>query len=168
MTESEPTAAEPSRDITSFDDPEAPWNQEYSEEEMANWNDGVVAEFRANDGKVGGAYAGAELLLLTTTGAKSGKKRTIPLGVLRRGETMYLSSFIEDKYPAWYHNVKADPRVTVEFGGKTYQGTAKALDGVEYDEFAGWVLEHNPLLADYQSKIERPLPLVVLTLDQPE
>ncbi|QIS05791.1 nitroreductase family deazaflavin-dependent oxidoreductase [Nocardia brasiliensis] len=165
MTNSDDAAAE-QREITSFDDPDAPWNQEFSEAEMANWNEGVIEEFRAGAGKVGGAYAGAELLLLTTTGAKSGKQHVVPLGLLRRGETLYLSSFIEDKYPAWYHNVKADPRVTVELGGATYRGTAKALAGAEYDEFAAWALAANPLLAEYQAKIERPLPLVVLTLDQ--
>ncbi|MGW4841210.1 nitroreductase/quinone reductase family protein [Nocardia brasiliensis] len=165
MSENDPTAAASKSDITSFDDPDAPWNQEFSEAEMANWNDGVIEEFRAGAGKVGGAYAGAELLLLTTTGAKSGKQHVVPLGLLRRGETIYLSSFIEDKYPAWYHNVKADPRVTVELGGATYRGTAKALEGAEYDEFAAWALAENPLLADYQSKITRPLPLVVLALE---
>ncbi|MFI6040717.1 nitroreductase/quinone reductase family protein [Nocardia sp. NPDC051321] len=167
MSEPQRPATDSTETVTSFDDPDAPWNQEFSAEQMANWNDGVIEEFRSNDGKVGGAYAGAELLLLTSTGAKSGKRHVVPLGLLRRDETLYVSSFVEGKYPAWYHNVKADPRVTLEFGNKTYQGTAHALEGAEYHEFAAWALAHNPLLADYQSKVERPLPLVVLTLDQP-
>ncbi|MFI7002681.1 nitroreductase/quinone reductase family protein [Nocardia sp. NPDC050175] len=166
MTEPQTPATDSDRKITSFDDPDAPWNQ-VSESDITHWNDGVIDEFRANDGKVGGAYAGAELLLLTSTGAKSGKKHVVPLGLLRRGETLFVSSFIEGKYPAWYHNVKADPRVTLEFGNTVHQGTARVLEGAEYDEFAGWALAHNPLLADYQSKVERPLPLVVLTLEQP-
>ncbi|WP_433658543.1 nitroreductase/quinone reductase family protein [Nocardia sp. CA-128927] len=165
MSEPQTPATDSAKNITSFDDPDAPWNQ-LSAANVAQWNDGVIDEFRANDGKVGGSYAGAELVLLTSTGAKSGKQHVVPLGVLRRDETLYVSSFIEGSYPAWYHNVKADQRVTLEFGGETYQGTARALVGAEYDEFAGWALANNPLLADYQSKVERPLPLVVLTLGQ--
>ncbi|MEV6325868.1 nitroreductase/quinone reductase family protein [Nocardia sp. NPDC051787] len=167
MSESESTAGESKSAITSYDDPDAPWNQEYTDEEITHWNDGVIQEFRDNEGKVGGAYEDGELLLLTTTGAKSGKHHVVPLGLLRRGETLYVSSFIEDKYPAWYYNVKADSRVTIELGSTTYQGTARALEGAEYEEFAGWVLANNPLLADFQAKITRPMPLVVLELGAP-
>ncbi|WP_067810583.1 nitroreductase/quinone reductase family protein [Nocardia beijingensis] len=167
MSETHAAPNENAAAITSYDDPDAPWNQEHSEEEMARWNDGVIQEFRDNAGKVGGAYAGGELLLLTTTGAKSGKPHVVPLGLLRRGETMYVSSFIEDRYPAWYHNVKAHSGVTIELGRTTYRGTARALEGAEYDEFAAWALANNPLLADYQAKVSRPLPLVVLELGEP-
>ncbi|WP_067480548.1 nitroreductase/quinone reductase family protein [Nocardia amamiensis] len=167
MSEIESSAAESTPATTSYDDPDAPWNQQYSDEEIAQWNDGVIQEFRGNEGKVGGAYEGGELVLLTTTGAKSGKRHVVPLGLLRRGETLYLSSFIEGKYPAWYHNVKADSRVTIELGSTTYQGTARVLEGADYEEFAGWVLANNPLLADYQAKVTRPLPLVVLELGEP-
>ncbi|MEU6833507.1 nitroreductase/quinone reductase family protein [Nocardia beijingensis] len=167
MSETHAAPSENAAAITSYDDPDAPWNQEHAEEEMAHWNDGVIQEFRDNVGKVGGAYAGGELMLLTTTGAKSGKPHVVPLGLLRRGETMYVSSFIEDRYPAWYHNVKAHPNVTIELGPTTYRGTARALEGAEYDEFAAWVIANNPLLADYQAKVSRPLPLVVLELGEP-
>ncbi|WP_327109820.1 nitroreductase family deazaflavin-dependent oxidoreductase [Nocardia sp. NBC_01730] len=167
MNETESTASESTRAITSYDDPDAPWNQEYSDAEIAHWNDGVIQEFRDNGGKVGGAYEGGELLLLTTTGAKSGKQHVVPLGLLRRGESLYVSSFIEDKYPAWYFNVKADSRVTVELGSTTYRATARALEGAEYDEYAGWVTANNQLLAEYQAKVTRPLPLVVIELGQP-
>lgn len=152
-------------EITTYDDPDAPWNQAWDGEGgIENWNDDVITEFRENAGKVGGAYAGGDLILLTTTGARSGKRHTTPLGPLYRGEIMYVSSFIEDKYPAWWHNIKANPAVTVELRDKTFAATGRVLEGAEYDEFAAWVLEHNPLLADFQAKIERPLPLVVLSL----
>ena len=152
--------------ITDYDDPDAPWNQAWNQEgSTANWNDDVIKEFRENSGKVGGAYAGGDLILLTTTGAKSGKRHTTPLGPLYRGDIMFVSSFIEDKYPAWWYNIKANPQVTVELRDKTYQGTGRVLEGADYDEFASWVLADNPLLADFQSKIDRPVPLVVLTLD---
>lgn len=167
MSDSESVAAQQNNDeVTSYDDPDAPWNQQYSEAEMANWNDGVIEEFRTNGGKVGGAYAGATLLLLTTTGAKSGKQHTVPLGTLYRGDLLYLSSFIEDKYPAWWYNIKANPQITVEFGDKKYKATGKVLEGAEYDEFAAWVLANNPLLADFQAKIERPVPLATITLGE--
>ncbi|MEV6134505.1 nitroreductase/quinone reductase family protein [Nocardia sp. NPDC051990] len=166
MSNTEPGAPEANtREIASYDDPDAPWNQKFSDAEMANWNDDVISEFRANAGKVSGAYDGATLLLLTTTGARSGKPHVVPLGALYRDDTLYISSFIEDRYPAWYHNVKATPQVAVELGGKSYRATGRALEGADYDEFAAWALANNPLLADYQSKVDRPLPLVVLTLD---
>ncbi|APE34142.1 hypothetical protein BOX37_09415 [Nocardia mangyaensis] len=156
------TEASNEQSITSYDDPDAPWNQEFSEADMANWNTDVIREFRENDGKVGGDYAGATLLLLTTTGAKSGKQHMVPLGALFRGETMYVSSFMEDRYPAWYHNVRADPRVTIELGTQKYAAVAEVLTGERYAEFAAWAMAENPLLADFQSKTDKPLPLVVL------
>ncbi|MFF0498914.1 nitroreductase/quinone reductase family protein [Nocardia aobensis] len=163
---SEPEAAT-QRDISSYDDPDAPWNQAFSEGDIRDWNRPVIDEFRANGGKVGGSYADATLLLLTTTGARSGKQHVVPLGVLYRGDIPYLSSFIEDKYPAWYHNIKANPQVTVELGGQTYAARGRALEGAEYDEFAAWVLANNPLLADFQARSQRPVPLVVLELGDP-
>lgn len=164
MSESE---AATQRDISSYDDPDAPWNQAFGEGDIKDWNRPVIDEFRANGGKVGGSYEGATLLLLTTTGARSGKQHVVPLGVLYRGDTPYLSSFVEDKYPAWYHNIKANPQVTVELGGQTHAARARALEGAEYDEFATWVLANNPLLADFQARSQRPVPLVVLELGDP-
>ncbi|WP_194828957.1 nitroreductase/quinone reductase family protein [Nocardia sp. XZ_19_231] len=156
------------KETTSYDDPDAPWNREFSADEMAGWNDGVVREFRENNGQVGGDYAGATLLLLTTTGAKSGKPHVVPLGALYRGDVMYVSSFIEDRYPAWYHNAKADPLVTIELAGEKFAATADVLTGERYDEFAAWALAQNSLLAEYQAKVDKPLPLVVLTRTKPE
>lgn len=149
----------------SYDDPDAPWNREYSPEEMVGWNDGVVTEFRENGGKVAGDYAGATLLLLTTTGAKSGRSHLVPLGALYRDDTLYVSSFVEGKYPAWFHNAKANPQVTVELGGETFAATAEVLEGARYDEFAAWALANNSLLAEYQATVDKPLPLVVLRRD---
>ncbi|MEV0295090.1 nitroreductase/quinone reductase family protein [Nocardia sp. NPDC050710] len=165
MSESESGTARSQTDSVTDDD-DAPWNREYTEAEIAQWNNGVIQEFRDNGGKVGGAYEGGELILLGTVGARSGKRHVVPLGLLRRGDTLYVSSLIEDKYPAWFHNVKAQPRVTVELGADTFHATAKALAGAEYAEFASWVREHNPALAKYQAKVSRPLPLVVLEFDR--
>ncbi|WP_297628846.1 nitroreductase/quinone reductase family protein [Nocardia sp.] len=164
MGEMESAGTEQNRANTSYDDPEAPWNRKFTEEEFAGWNNGVIAEFRTNDGKVGGDYKEATLLLLTTTGAKSGKQHVVPLGAAYRDTTLYLSSFIEGRYPAWVHNIRATPQVTVELGDKTYQATGRVLEGAEYNEFAAWITVHNPFLAAHQAKVERPVPLVVLIL----
>ncbi|MEU4312185.1 nitroreductase/quinone reductase family protein [Nocardia sp. NPDC024068] len=166
MSETEATAEQAAQaDITDYNDPDAPWNQAWDQQDgIANWNDDVIKEFRENSGKVGGAYAGGDLILLTTTGARSGKRHTTPLGPLYRDSTMFVSSFIEDKYPAWWYNIKANPQVTIELRDKIYQATGTVLEGADYDEFAAWVMADNPLLADFQSKVDRPMPLVVLTL----
>ena len=163
---SEQTTPNPQRAVTSFDDPDAPWNK-VAEGDIRNWNAPVIQEFRENHGVVGGDYAGSTLLLLTTTGAKSGKQHVVPLGALYRDQTLYLSSFIEDKYPAWWHNIKADPAVIVELGGRTHRATGRVLEGDDYTEFATWVQQNNPLLADFQSKTDRPIPLVTLTMHNP-
>ncbi|RDI42366.1 nitroreductase/quinone reductase family protein [Nocardia mexicana] len=153
-------------EITSYDDPNAPWNQLHTDEDVANWNGPVIEEFRANAGKVGGAYEGSTMLLLTTIGAKSGKQHVVPLGALYRDETLWISSFIEDRYPAWWYNAKANPEVVIELGGATYRGRARVLEGDAYDEFAEWALANNPLLADFQSKTARPMPFVTLELGE--
>lgn len=166
MSETAQPTGTAQHEITRYDDPDAPWNRQ-AREDSTTWNHDVIREFRANDGRVGGAYEGGTLLLLTTTGARTGKRHVVPLGALYRGDTLYISSFMEDRYPAWYHNVRAHPEVIVELGDRIHRGVARVLTGAEYDEFAAWVLRNNPLLADFQATVARPVPLVVLTLDDP-
>ncbi|MGI5216589.1 nitroreductase/quinone reductase family protein [Nocardia sp. CA-290969] len=164
MTEAAtPTDTAPAAEFSAYTDPDAPWNRS-TDRDPAGWNTEVIREFRANGGRVGGDYAGATLLLLTTTGAKTGKRHVVPLAALYRGDALYVSSLIDERYPAWYHNVRADPAVIVELGDHVYHATARVLTGDAYDEFAAWVLANNPLLADFQATTERPIPLVVLTL----
>ncbi|MBS4102039.1 nitroreductase/quinone reductase family protein [Tsukamurella paurometabola] len=146
----------------SYGDPEMPWNT-LTEETIGDWNRNVIAEFRANDGVVGGAYEGGAMILLTTTGARSGRPHTVPLGPLYRGEQMYVSSFIEKAYPAWWHNVRKNPAVTIEIGARTVAAIARALEGDEYAEFAARALADNPDLAAFQATVDRPIPLVTLT-----
>ncbi|NKY33991.1 nitroreductase family deazaflavin-dependent oxidoreductase [Nocardia speluncae] len=164
MTEAaRPTGTTPSAETARYDDPGAPWNRD-SADDPAVWDTDVIREFRANGGRVGGAYADATLLLLTTTGAKTGRRHVVPLTALYRGETLYVSSLVDNGGPAWYHNVRADPAVIVELGDYVHHATARVLSGAVYDEFAAWVLANNPLLADFQTSTERPIPLVILTL----
>lgn len=150
----------------SYDDADAPWNQEAGQG-PSNWNDDVVAEFRANAGQVGGDYTGYPLILLTTIGAHSGEPRVVPLAPNYRGDTLYLSSFREDRDPDWFHNIRTNPAVTVEIGNETRQGTATTLAGAEYDEFADWVRRNNQLLTEFQATIDRPVPLVTIRFAQP-
>lgn len=169
MTEAaRPTDTATMAETARYDDPDAPWNR-HTEDDPAVRNTDVIREFRANGGCVGGVYADATLLLLTTTGAKTGKRHVVPLAALYRGETLYISSLVvgslvDDEYPAWYHNIRADPAVIVELGDHVHHATARVLTGAAYDEFAAWVLANNPLLADFQATTERPIPLVILTL----
>lgn len=146
----------------SYGDPEMPW-QTLTEETIGDWNRNVIDEFRANGGVVGGAYEGGSLLLLTTTGARSGRPHTVPLGPLYRGEQMYVSSFIEKAHPAWWHNARKEPAVTVEMGSRSFAATARVLEGEEYAEFARWALADNADLAAFQSTIDRPVPLMTIT-----
>lgn len=150
----------------SYDDADAPWNQD-ADHDPSMWNDDVIAEFRANAGRVGGAYAGWPLILLTTTGARSARRRVVPLAPSYRGGTLYLSSFREDRDPDWIHNIRANPAVTVEIGNETYEATATPLAGAEYDEFADWVRRNNQLLNEFQATIHRPMPLVTVRFAQP-
>src|SRR6516165_1100935 len=91
-----------------------------------DWNRGIIEEFRANGGKVGGMWEGRPLLLLTTTGAKSGQRRTTPTMFLRDGDRLliFASKAGAPSNPAWYHNLRAHPQVTVEVGNETYDAAA--------------------------------------------
>jgi deazaflavin-dependent oxidoreductase (nitroreductase family) len=126
----------------------------------------VITEFRANHGRVGGPFDGARLLLLTTTGARSGRPHTVPLGYLPDGGERVLviaSAGGGPRHPAWYHNVLANPVVTVEDGTFTYQARAAVLTGAERDAVFARAVEQDPGWADYQRGAARTLPVVALT-----
>ena len=144
-----------------YHDPDAPWNLN-SDQNPASWNGDVIAEFRASAGRVDGDYDGVELILLTTTGARSGVDRVVPLAPNYRDGTLYVSSFREDRDPDWVHNIRANPAVVVEIGDQIRPALARALTGTEYDEFSDWVRHHNPLLSEFQQTIDRPVPLVTI------
>lgn len=125
----------------------------------------VIEEFRANGGRVGGFLDGARLLLLTTTGARSGAPHTTPLGYLPDGGERVLvigSAGGAPQHPAWYHNLVADPRVTVEDGVFVYDAVATVLDGPERDRVFARAVEADPGWAAYQAATDRVLPVVVL------
>jgi deazaflavin-dependent oxidoreductase (nitroreductase family) len=138
-----------------------PWEREWTAEGIKNWNNNVIEEFRANGGEVGGAYEGGDMILLTTTGARSGRQHTVPLGLLAVDERLIVSSFIESNYPAWYHNLRANPVVTIEQGTETFAATALIPTGEERERLWAEVTEKQPLLLEHQAKSTHPLPLVI-------
>jgi len=131
---------------------------------MSDGNAAIIAEFRANGGKVGGPFEGADLLLLTTTGAKSGAARTSPLGYLRDGDRLLLAASAAGAptNPDWFHNVRAHPEVTVELGVDTFPATASVPSGTERDVLWDKVTAALPGYAEYQKGTDRVIPVVVL------
>ncbi|MDR8410021.1 nitroreductase family deazaflavin-dependent oxidoreductase [Nonomuraea sp. 3-1Str] len=134
---------------------------------MANdFNQQVIEEFRANGGKVGGMFEGGNLVLLTTTGRKSGKQVTSPVMYLKDGERIVVVASYAgaDHHPAWYLNLEANPSVTVEIGTETYQARAEIVEGDERDRLYARMVEVAPGFAEYQAKTERRIPVVALDL----
>jgi deazaflavin-dependent oxidoreductase (nitroreductase family) len=127
------------------------------------FNDDIVTKFRANGGKV--AEFGDNLLLLTTTGAKSGQKRLSPLAFLDLdGRTIIFGSYGgAPKDPAWVHNLRANPSAHIEIGADSYDVVARELSTDERDEVVPVIIGIAPVFADYQSKTSRIIPLFELT-----
>ncbi|MFI7454229.1 nitroreductase/quinone reductase family protein [Nonomuraea sp. NPDC049714] len=132
-----------------------------------DFNQQIIDRFRANQGQVGPPFDGARLLLLTTTGARTGARHTTPLGYLPDGGSGRLfviaSAGGSPANPAWYHNVRANPRVTLEDGVFTREADARILQGTERDEIFARAVESDPGWAEYQAKAGRTIPVVALT-----
>jgi deazaflavin-dependent oxidoreductase (nitroreductase family) len=130
------------------------------------FNMGIVDEFRANHGVVGGPFEGAPMILVTHKGAKSGVERTSPLVYTRDGDRVVIIASMggAPTHPAWFHNIKANPQVQVEIGDETYQADAEILTGGDehrrlYDQQAALM----PNFKEYQERTDRVIPVVVLT-----
>lgn len=137
--------------------------------EMAKtFNKDIVEEFRTNGGKVGGQFEGADLLLLTTTGAKSGQQRLSPLAYFTiDGKLIIIGSFAgAPTDPAWVHNLRANPQAHIEVGTpqgvQAYDVTAHELPPAEREQLFDKVTAVAPGFADYQSKTSRVIPLFEL------
>lgn len=124
----------------------------------------VIAEFRANEGKLSGMFEGWTLTVLTTVGARTGLRRESILGYLEfDGKGVVVASANgADKHPGWYHNILRNPIVTVETGTDTYQAIAAVPQGRERDALFGRVIEEAPGYADHQARTVREIPVVVL------
>ena len=129
-----------------------------------NWNDGVIKEFRANGGKVGGYFTGRPILLLHTTGAKTGQERVNPVAYVRDGENLVVvaSKSGEPTNPDWYHNLVAHPLVTVEVGTETFQAQATVTAEPERTRLYQQVVAVHPGFAEYESKTTRKIPVMLL------
>lgn len=133
---------------------------------MNAFNENVIAEFRANGGRVGGTFEGQEnLVLITTIGAKSGRRITNPLVFVPDGERIVLiaSNGGADKHPAWYHNLRANQQLTVEVGTETYTGKAEFITGPEHDELYERMIELMPVFAEYRAGTSREIPVIAVT-----
>jgi deazaflavin-dependent oxidoreductase (nitroreductase family) len=132
---------------------------------MPDFNDQVVAEFRANHGKVGGPFEGAPLLLLHTVGAKSGADRLSPLMYLPDGDryVIFASKAGADTNPAWYHNILANPAARIEVGDDTFDVVAQEIRGDERDTLYRKQAELYSGFADYEKKTTRVIPVVALS-----
>jgi deazaflavin-dependent oxidoreductase (nitroreductase family) len=131
---------------------------------MSDWNSQIIADFRANEGKVGGNFAGAPLLLLHTAGARTGEERVTPMMYLDlEGRRFVFASYAgRDRHPDWYHNLVAHPDVKAEVGTETYGATAVPLSGAERDRIYEEQSRRFPGFAEYQQKTERVIPVVEL------
>ena len=125
----------------------------------------LITDFRANGGKVtSGPFAGRPVLLLTTTGARSGQPRLAPVVYSRDGEhyVIVASKGGAPTHPAWYHNLLAHPLVTVEVGSETFPARARVTEGAERDRLFAERAAASPNFAEYQRRTARVIPVVVL------
>jgi deazaflavin-dependent oxidoreductase (nitroreductase family) len=138
---------------------------------MQNYNRRTIEEFRANEGRVGGPFAGAPVVLVTSTGAKSGRPHTTPLVYLREGDAtggpgdriyVFGSMGGAPKHPAWYHNLKAHPDATVEVGTDRYPVRATIVTGDERDRLFEKQASLLPQYAEYQQQTTRTIPVIAL------
>lgn len=134
-------------------------------DDVNDWNAQIIAEFRANEGRVGGQFEGAPLLLLHTTGARSGAERVNPMMYQDLGDgqvAVFASMAGAPTNPAWFHNLVATPAVTAEIGADTRSFVARVTEGDERSVI--WEAQKAAYLgfADYEAKTDREIPVVVL------
>lgn len=129
--------------------------------EAASYNRKVIAEFRESGGQ---PIAGNPILLLHTTGAKSGRELVSPLVYHRDGDRLFIfgSANGADRHPAWYHNLAANPDLTIEIGADTRPMRATITTGAERDQIYAGQSERAPQFADYQGRTERVIPVIAL------
>ncbi len=133
-------------------------------ERPPNFDADLIAQFRANAGRLtSGPFAGRTLLLLTTTGARSGRPLTKPLGFTRDGQryVVIASKGGSPTHPAWFHNLRANPRVTIEVGPETFDALASVPEGAERARLYAQQAAQIPVFARYQEMTTRQIPVVV-------
>ena len=132
---------------------------------MANFNEALIADLRAHGGHAtSGPFVGRAVLILTTTGAKSGEQREIPLAYTRDGDDIVIVASMggAPRNPAWYHNLVAHPIVTVQFKRDVFEADAARIEGDELAPAWALVAEKGPWYVGYQEGTDRDIPLVRL------
>jgi len=134
----------------------------------ADFNAQNIEEFRANHGRVSGPFEGAPLVILHTVGARSGEPRTNIMMYLADGDRylLFASNAGADTHPAWYFNIRANPRVRIEVGDDVFDAKATELTGAERDEKYAEQARRYPGFAEYEQKTSRIIPVVALSRDQ--
>ena len=132
--------------------------------EPNDWNAKIIEEFRANEGRVGGQFEGAPLLLLHSVGARSGKERVNPMMYQAVGKAyaVFASKGGAPSNPDWYHNLVANPDATIEVGTRTVPVRARFAAGVERDTIWETQKQRYPGFADYEASTTRQIPVVIL------
>ncbi len=129
-----------------------------------SWNAGIIEEFRTNQGKVGGPFAGVPILLLHHTGARTGKVRVNPLAYQADGDrfAVFGSKGGAPTNPDWYHNLLANPEATIEVGTETISVRARVAEGEERERIWNRQKELMPGFAAYEKRTRRQIPVVIL------
>ena len=130
------------------------------------FNAGIVEEFRSSGGHLSGPLADLALILVHHIGAQSGKERVVPLVYFAQPDgrlAIIASNGGSPRHPAWYHNLKVNPKVTVEVGTERFQVVAKELDGAERSLVWPRIVEESPAAGEFQGRTSRTIPVFMLT-----
>jgi deazaflavin-dependent oxidoreductase (nitroreductase family) len=130
--------------------------------DQKEYNRQLIEQYRAAQG--GGEFGGRPLLLLTTTGARTGQRHITPMMYIPDGDRLLVvaSNAGAPAHPDWYRNLVAHPRVVVELGKETYDATAHVLEGAERERLWDMIVAQYPFFADHQAKISRQIPVIAL------
>jgi deazaflavin-dependent oxidoreductase (nitroreductase family) len=132
----------------------------------SDFNASVIAEFRANRGRVGGDLAGTPIILIHHIGARTGTERVTPLAYSSQPDgrlVIAASNGGSATHPAWYHNLKAHPTIQVELGTQTFTVQAGEAEGAARAALWAKLVAASPLLGEFQAKAARRVPLFTLT-----
>jgi deazaflavin-dependent oxidoreductase (nitroreductase family) len=132
---------------------------------IQDYNNSIIAEFRANEGRVGGPFEGAPMVLLTHIGRKSGEQRINPLVYMADGERylIFASKGGASTNPEWFLNLKANPDATAEIGTEKFDVTATEVTGEERDRLWARNVAERPTFGEYEQRTTRKIPVVALT-----
>ncbi len=132
--------------------------------DQKDYNRQLIEEFRANRGKAGGPFEGRPMLLLTTTGARSGQSHTTPMMYVSDGDRLLVIASNAGAliHPDWYHNLVAHSDVTVEVKNETYKATAIVTEGAERERLWASIIAQYPFFTDHQAKTTRQIPVIAL------